>query len=62
MDVEATRGLLLLPSEALDLPFGAGRMTAYQNLPPSKAALPALLGGCAGPAGPGGHQAQDWNA
>jgi hypothetical protein len=62
MDVGATTGLPLLPSEAPNLPCGAGPMTADKSLPPFKAALLAFLGGSAGPAGPGGHPAQDWNA
>ena len=62
MDLGATTGLPLLPSEAPNLPFGTGPMTTYQGLPPFNAVLPAFLDGCAGPAGSGRHQAQDWNA
>ncbi len=61
MDVGATTGLPLLPSEAPNLPFGVRPMTADKSLPPFKAALLAFLDGCAGPVGPGRHQAQDWN-
>ncbi len=49
-------GTRRLDEAALAMP---GAMTADKSLPPFKAALLALLGD---PAGPGRHQAQDWNA